>query len=463
MVSLDLVKCCGTYVSDWARQHDSICVDFFQNKQFASWSVELNLVKIEFVLSKKATAYCPVSTLFCRVYLNKNDALFFHLPELIDYMDLSDFRCYYFPYIENQKRFYLCFNVLADFLNIHLNDIEQIASDSNQYNELVNEKYSELSGIFKIKDKDIPNDEDEKQQFYFTLISTYESFFQLDRYTKFDGYIEYLKGNYSKALKKYEKLKKKNVLTAYDKKLLSFIIKLDYDYDAIDMECASFLEVTDYNGGKKDLALIIKTFLLLFSVFTIFFFAAIMIANSIMSKDTLFYSGLNGWDSILFSALPAIFGSIILKSKFHKLFNKNDVSKAIEYDKILNSTVSKKISYIFFEIILIVVIVFFVYMLNGNLKVYDEYMLYKSDDFLSEEYEEYRFDELEDVYHIDGRYNDYGDWIERDSYVLLFTDGTMFDTDCILASKNDIEENFIPIIKVYVDEIKNVKSEKNII
>lgn len=188
-----------------------------------------------------------------------------------------------------------------------------------------------------------------------------------------------------------------------------------------------------------------------------------MIANSIMSKDTLFYSGLNGWDSILFSALPTIFGSIIFKSKFHKLFNKNDVSKAIEYDKILNSTVSKKISYIFFEIILIVVIVFFVYMINGNLKVYDEYMLYKSDDFLSEEYEEYRFDELEDVYHIDGRYNDYGDWIERDSYVLLFTDGTMFDTDCILASKNDIEENFIPIIKVYVDEIKNVKSEKNII
>ncbi len=462
MAITQFIKYCDVSVNNWASKNDSIFVSFFEDKHFALWTVEFNLIKIDFVFSKKEQTFCPVGTLFCRIYLNKNDELYFHLPELIAYMDLSDYRCYYFSYIENKKRFQACFDVLSSFLNLHLKEIEKIAGDSVKCNMLSDAKHKELTKVFTIKEKDIPDDSAEKTVFYELIYSQYETFILLEHYTRFDGYIDFLKGDYSKSIKEYEKLDRKNKLTSYDKKLLTFIRNLDDDYCAITSECASFLEVADYRYGKKDFVLLLKTLLFLFSIFSIFFFAVIMISNKIMAKDTLFYSGLRGADSFIFAGLPAAFGSIAFKNKFNKLFNKKNAAKAEEYDNILYSSASKITAIIFFEIVLVLTLIFAVDMIGGNMKVYDDYMVYKSDAFLSDEYEEYQFDELLGIYHVDGRYNVYGDWIERESYIFSFSDGRKFDTDLILSSEKEIEEKLIPILKDYVDDIKYINDESQI-
>ena len=90
--------------------------------------------------------------------------------------------------------------------------------------------------------------------------------------------------------------------------------------------------------------------------------------------------------------------------------------------------------------------------------VYEDRVSYSEVPFV---YEDYRFDEIKEVYHIDARYNDYGDRIERSSYILVMSDGRVFDLDCSVTD-GQFEKIILPVLKgrsispVYLDSDKDL-------
>ena len=95
----------------FAEQTHALAVDFMEDKKYAEWTITYNIIKIQFVLTKKEKLLCPIATLFCRVYFGKNDTYFYHLPELAEYLEPDAFKCYYFPYMESEQRLDACFEV----------------------------------------------------------------------------------------------------------------------------------------------------------------------------------------------------------------------------------------------------------------------------------------------------------------------------------------------------------------
>ncbi len=48
MAITQFIKYCDVSVNNWASKNDSISASFFEDKHFALWTVEFNLIKIDF-------------------------------------------------------------------------------------------------------------------------------------------------------------------------------------------------------------------------------------------------------------------------------------------------------------------------------------------------------------------------------------------------------------------------------
>ena len=64
-------------------------------------------------------------------------------------------------------------------------------------------------------------------------------------------------------------------------------------------------------------------------------------------------------------------------------------------------------------------------------------------------------DEVKDLY-------EYGDYIDRPSYLFCFENGTVWDSDGYTSVK-EIEEKIIPVLTHYVDTIQTIESRNEYI
>ena len=80
MITYELIQKLHICTREFANKTNALMVDFTDEKKRAIWSLKYNIIKLEFVLTKKEKIVCPKHTLFCRVYFGKNEMYYFHLP-----------------------------------------------------------------------------------------------------------------------------------------------------------------------------------------------------------------------------------------------------------------------------------------------------------------------------------------------------------------------------------------------
>lgn len=452
----EIVESCTRLVEEFSRNDMCNGFDFREDKNLAVWTVYSKLIKIDFVLTKKESIFVPVSTLYSRIFLHTNGEEFLHIPEIIDELDPEDFHCYYFPYIESEEKLENCFGHLRDFYIKHLPALWEIAYDEERREGLYERKKAEYKRVVEIED-----DSDEYLDMYNYRV---EKHLILTRYTRFDAYTAFLNGNYDKALAVYRKTKKKDALLDYEERLLSFIPECETVYEAVFPGTSDVHKANSYVQGKESDKALIKCWAFLYAVFFVIFTAIVLGIRAYCSRDTLFYADAEALImSMAFATLPAIFGGMALRRPLIRLLSRKKQKEFLAYDEIANSKGTNKFLNIVFELVLIACLLFTVWFGNMNLACYEDRFVYNDGEkFLSFETETKYYKDITAVYHVDGLYNDYGDWIDRGFYIIVFNDGSTFNTDLCLY-EDEARDGFLPVISDYYDEVIYVTTEDEII
>ncbi len=421
--------------------HGALDLETVENKKFSQCAVTLNTVKIEFVYLQRASTLIPQSTLFCRIYINKNDHIFFHLPELLVYSGIDDFRQCYFSYIENEDRMNACFDALASTIDEYLPLINKISAvDSKRFYDM---QYAKLGEKFNIDDDVAMTDGDSEKAFFCCAID-YEDLCILPDFTYIDGgYHSFLSGNFGKAKKFYEKRISTGKASEYDKRLYEFICDdKNASYKGISRECFAAADAKLYLNGDKFIYLF-KSFILSYLGIGAAFAALCLIIRAVISIGAEAVFGFPWYISLIFAALPAIFCVMAFGKRFSFLFKRKDLKKYLDFYDILSGGSDKIAKVAFAAVSIVSFILTAVLAFFGTAVVYDDHI--RSDIDGDMIFEEIYYCDVEKIYHIDARYNIYGDRINRGSYVFEMNSGEVYDFDSI-TSERETENTLLPIM-----------------
>ncbi len=113
----------------------------------------------------------------------------------------------------------------------------------------------------------------------------------------------------------------------------------------------------------------------------------------------------------------------------------------------------KKASFIVFVVSVAVSIFFAIMMLTANIRFCEDTIKFDS--------KEYSYTQIDSVYHISARYNDFDERIERASYVILFKDKTSLDLDGYTTPEYTKKE-VVPFLKEKGFEVRKADSERDL-
>ena len=112
----------------FAAKENALYTQTAWDKHMTFFSVYFRASRVELVYSRKWETMAPPSVLFARIYLSKNNPVYLHLPELIGFLGIDDYRACYFPYIENPQRMTDCMEALTEILSDYIPKIEELAN-----------------------------------------------------------------------------------------------------------------------------------------------------------------------------------------------------------------------------------------------------------------------------------------------------------------------------------------------
>lgn len=425
-----------------------------ENKKTVSFFLELRLSCVEIVLTKKNSVMCPVGTLFARVYPQKNRPLSLHLYEL---MDEDDFRCCYFPYNHSPEQLQLSFAVLADLLRELLPRAETMALDNALYERRVTEK---CAAIAACAGEDVAPlreylTEEEIQMWLFAQWGEfYETFAQLLPFTQNDAYAAFVAGDIDKALKKYRKQAEKGKLEPYFQRLYAFLqTEQARTFAPLPEDCgAVYLQGREQQYGVKEGGRLLAVMGVLYAVFLPLFY---LIAGGFYAAFCrgAAYAPFDGVFVAILPLLPALFGALSLRRRLFPLLFRKDAERWMAQDELENSTATNTVCHVLFGLATVVCLLFSVVFTLAAPRFYADRMVWDdADKFPLLNPVTYIYEDVEQVYYIEGRINTFGDLVERGSYVLVFEDGSAIDLDGSLSVKQS-EQHVLPLIAPYIDEI----------
>lgn len=389
-----------------------------------------NNQKVDIIYHKKASLFIPVSTLYCRIYLDYRSPIYYHLPEIIGFMNNQDFRCCYFPYIENIYRMNACLNNLFEMIQEYLCILE--SWDKEKKEALYQSQKKFLMEAFHLSEEDY-SDEFERQ--------FYDKNYYPFRFTRFDGYIHFLTLDYSKAIQEYDKAQKQEELCNYEKQLVDYM-KKNSSYPAISSDCFAYQEIKPYLN-KSD----VKEFLLctlFIAIPCVLIDCLIMwIIQFILSRNTLVYCGCGLWFGIAMGILPSIFGGMAFRREIISFIKVKDYAMKLDFDDLIVGNLTRKLSKgVFFLMVLFCL--FSIYVISfDSVRFYKDHFdtagktLYRR--------EVYEYQDIEGIYYIKARYNDDGDRVERGSYIIHMMDDSYLDLDGYTSLKKS-ENEILPLL-----------------
>ena len=428
---------------EFAKQHDALFTNYYNEKKTAVFSVTLSLIKIEFCYQKKATTYAPPSTLYARIYLNKNSSVYYLLPDLLSCICANDFRSTCFSLIEAYERMESCFDALASIIEDHFEDILTLAKDDSSVSATLFDTYRKL---FKLKDNDIDFsliDADSFTTGYFRNMQRYRSDFFAGRLTTSSPpFAAILTGNVEKAVAIYEGMEKKNNIFPYEKQLLDYI-KTDEgkSFRPAMGECNTVAGLKHPNHDFIDFPI---CFLVTAVIFSLIFCSLMGIFQIIFSSNAVFF-GAPWYMGFLCAGLPALFGALHYRKKIRKLYmKKEEMEKANAVDAIYNSKGTNKLVSVLFVLSLVFGVVFSGLLIADHAVFSDDDFRYMDSQKLFT-YHEYSYDDIENVYYIESRHNGFDERIDFPSYVIETSDGRLFDLYGY-TSEEKTKKHLVPLL-----------------
>ena len=438
---------------EYAKKLNALGTKTTSEKKTTFFWINLPAIKLQFIYSKKRGAFDLPSTIFARVYLNKNANHFYHIPELLAFLGIDDYRACYFPYIESEERMNCCFDALTEVIDSHIEDFENIVT-SFRHEEMRRYQFESIKDMYSLKEEDYEN-----SNTYITMLEMGETMTFLQRMTTLDAYYNLCLGNREDAIKKYEKLQSKNLLFDYEKRLLEFIKKQEnVDFKPITDACFSYKEAKPYIMGSNIFSF--KSFVFSLCITIPVFLISTFVVEKILSAGAVARYGAPWWAILLFAVVSAVAVTMGFADNINKIVGDKKAKTRVKYRQILESKLSKDITEVIFRSFSAILFVFVMMLSLLTTSVYDTYIKTPSDENPFE-MTQIQYEYIEKIYYMDARYNVYGDRIDRPSYVLIFQDGTMFDFDMINTAE-ETEKDILPLLKKYDLEIIKVDNHKEI-
>ena len=448
-----LAQECAQCAQALGEELGAMDVQVSESKKAMIFLLELRLSCVEIVLTKKNSVTCPIGTLFARVYPRKNRPLFLHLYEL---MDEDDFRCCYFPFNHSTEQLRLSFSVLADLLRELLPRADAMAMDDALYEPCFAAKCAAIAAYAKEDVAPLREylTEEEIQTWLFAQWGEYyEMFAQLMPFTRSDAYTAFVAGDMDKALKKYRPQAEKGKLEPYFVRLYSFLHTAEaYTFQPIPPECAELMQAATYGNSNDEGKLLLVT--------AAFCYLAVLVAEWLIAGVTYLILGQGAsfypLDWLMVFLLPlgsAAFGCVALRRKFIPLVFRDKAEKVANIDRMVNRKGWDVVATTLTVLMTAAVLFFGFLFVAANPRFYTDRMVW--DDaakFPLLNPVTYAYEDIEQVYYIEGRINDFDELVERGSYVLVFADGTAIDMDASISVK-ETEEHVLPLLDPYIDEV----------
>lgn len=433
-----------------------------EDKAYLRVSVYTNLLRIEFCYHKKEKILCPVSTLFCRVYLQKNQADFCHLPELLEALPggAEDYRCWYFPYIENEERLTACFAALSNGLTHYLPAITELANDPERSERFCCRQWGECARILGWKESDFVDDPVIAAKQRTQLRDIYEQTILIPRFTQLVAYQRFLAGDRARAVAGYQKIAP-DKCTNYETRLLAFLESpASVGYDPIPEECFTVPLVKPYKGSGREFGWGVVYGLLCWAAFSLLLCALMAGVEVILGRGAVYSASAPWYFGGILGGFPAIFGAIALRRRLAKWLRGKRVQEVLDFEDLLNSPAVDRFATAVFALALALALFGGVVLPCISIRFYKDHLIspVEENPFVQETY---RYEDIQTVYYIEGRYNDFGDFIDRPSYVLEFADGTQMDLDGY-TEPDKTEEHILPILGVTPDEVVHLSSDKEL-
>lgn len=427
-----------------------------EEKRECAIGLLMKTVKIEFVLASRFS--CPPNVLFCRLYLRKNCRDFFQLSEVLGMLDTDDFQVSYYPYIESAKRLEDCFAALMDLVGRHLSTVEKASADEKWMETKQRDHRQTMMRFLAQKEEVIPTKSAEAEEYHTQLCKLYE-WSWLQRFTQFKGYTFYLNGDHLRAQAQYRKLAAKGLLLPYEEQLLSYMRRTPTEKPPVP-SCYGLWSAE--RAQRREGWLLLGGVLAAYVVCSLVFSALVTALSAFWASGTQVYCGMPWWGGLLLAGVPGLFIGLAVRRPLLYLLGGKQRKQRLAYDRLFNKTWINRFAWGIAGMALAGSLVLTVHISGINLRFYGNRLTYDSGEaFPRWQPQTVDYSQLQKVYYADGRYNMYGDWIGRPSYVLTFRDGTWLDLDGY-TSPEDTQERILPLLQEYIGEPLAVHSVSDI-
>lgn len=450
----------------YAKSLNAIDTDLLVNKKAWGVSLSFKICRAEIVFYRKSAFPAPKNSVCCRVFVNKNSPVFFMLSDIQEGLSENDFRAVYFSKV-NSQTLDICIESITQVLSDYVKKIEEsllTSFDDTLYENLFDEYRTE----YKLKPEDLDfsliGDEEKGDHYYFLNLQHHRERYLLFKFTQTEPYVNLSLGLPELALEKFQKMK--DTPTRYEQKLISFLKnEAPEDFSSISLQDRLLFQkipnpspiFTNSELDKK----VPLYWLVMFVPFAAVFCLIIALVQEIMAGDAIDTYFAPWYTGALPAGLCGIFGGIAFKRPLARILEGKKADEKIAEDKMLSAKWADTLSYIAFGVSVLFAIFLVTVFSLGGARVFEEKLDYWDGPGYPKQ--EYYYENVEKVYHIDAREGGFGDRIERGSYIIYMEDGSFFDLDCT-ASEEQTEKTLLPLIKeknvevefVYLDSDKDL-------
>lgn len=410
-------------------------------------------VKLQLVYRPREGVGIPPSTLYCRVYPDKNIPVYMHLPQILPLLDVRDFRAAYFPYIESAKRMEACFEALTAFLLQLLPALENLGNSGENLTMLTDWIAREAPNA---DPEEILEEGSDLQKKYLAYLDALETLCVI-QYTHSKPWQQYLLGNREAALKLFRSQKNPS---AYEIHLAAFLASPESDgFQPISDACFALRDKERVSHGHDDILTMGLCALVLFAGFAAVLCLVMGVLQVISAWGTCCWFGAPWYFGALLAGLPAMFGGIALRRKLiPRLFPKT-AAQQLEFDDIISDTpLVRKLSKTVFALTAAAAILLIPVVSGSCVQLYEDHAVIHHSLF---DRQSFTYEEVDAIYHIQSRYNDFGERIEFDSYVIATADGRLTDLYGF-TSAEETQEKALPIFQAAGIEVIELDSDREL-
>ncbi len=368
--------------------------------------VYYNSFYVKFTYTAHGSVGLVNSVLGCSVCLDKNGSSR-EIPLLLlsDYLDFTTSSPMFIPNIIDEKGMKKAFETIGNVVSDLLPELIRSGDDQEFKESILSKHNEEMKYIFDVDDLE-------------NIIDYYFYDFFVLRFTA-DGFDCYLKGDFEKACKRLGKIKKP---TGYEKRLHSILCSGVYEKCQTSLNDIS--EISDGAPSKKDetkeLFVIIASWFILVpltsAIYLLVFLAVVIMEN----KGSVYLMGPEyNWPfCVCLGFFTAIVLSYFTRFKFYKLLNKKGYERYTKIETIQSGKGSDRFMKGFAYAIFCISVILSVLLGKWNINFTEEGFT-DNTKFFSLRGEYYTYEEIEKVYYLSERTNDFGEVLDYPSYVMV--------------------------------------------